>query len=117
MPMWMLAMAAEWCVLGSLGRVLLSIVHLLLELLRLLLVHERQANQAVLDLEGMEESSVLIVIPILKYFLIPYHTSCGRLRIQREIRVHSRASQCEDRVAVVEGRERTLTDTSTILSQ
>ena len=77
--MGMLTVTTERCIFGGLRRVPLSIVHLLLELLRLLLVHERQANQTVLDLEGMKEGSVLVVVPILKYLLIPYYTSCGRL--------------------------------------
>lgn len=53
------------------ARILLALVHLLLELLRLLLVHEAQAGEAVLQLEGVEEGPVLVVVPHIEDFLVP----------------------------------------------
>lgn len=51
--------------------VLLSFVHFLLELLSLLFVDEAQPSQAFLQFEGMEESTVLIVVPRIENLLIP----------------------------------------------
>jgi hypothetical protein len=65
--------------LGRLAGILFTIIHLLLELLRFLLVHERQAGKAFFKLEGVEERSVLVVRKSIVDLLIPYHASIGRL--------------------------------------
>jgi hypothetical protein len=52
---------AEGLVLGVLVGVLLAVLELLLEGPGLLLVGKRQASQAVLELEGVEEDAVLVV--------------------------------------------------------
>jgi hypothetical protein len=46
---------------GFLARMLLTLLHLLHKRLGLFLVGERQARRAVLELESMEESAVLVV--------------------------------------------------------
>jgi hypothetical protein len=65
--------SSEWRFQGCLARILLPVIHLLEELFRLLLVDEGQAGLAVLQLKGMEEDAVLVVVPILVDFLIPYY--------------------------------------------
>lgn len=60
-------------------RVLLSLIHLLLELLGLLVVGEGEASQASFQFEGVEEDAVLVVGKALEYLLIPDHAAvCGR---------------------------------------
>lgn len=64
------------CVLVS---AFLTLVNLLLELLGLLLVGKRKPSYAVLELEGKEKDSVLVVRKRVVDFLIPDHTSARRL--------------------------------------
>lgn len=71
---------SEWCRLGGFTRVLFPVIHLLLELLRLLFVDKGQARDTVLYLESVEESSVLVVAPRVEYLLVPYDPSHGGLR-------------------------------------
>jgi hypothetical protein len=61
-----------------LARVLLPLVHLLLEGARLLLVDKRQAGHALLELEGMEEGAVLVVLERVVDLLVPDHPSIRR---------------------------------------
>lgn len=75
---WLLNRPAKRCVPRGFAGILFSLVHLLLELLGLLLVHKRQSSQALLDLERVEEGSVLVVCPRFKDLLIPYYSSAGR---------------------------------------
>jgi hypothetical protein len=69
----------EWLNFGSLGSILLSIIHLLLKLLGFLLIDKRECGEAFFKLERMEEGSVLVVGKSIVDFLVPYHTSVGRL--------------------------------------
>jgi hypothetical protein len=71
--------ALEWRRLCLLTCVLLSLVHLLLELLRLLLADKREPREALFELEGMKKSAVLVVIEWIVYFLVPYHASTRTL--------------------------------------
>lgn len=60
-------------------RVLLPVVHLLLECLGLLFVGEREPRHAILELEGVEEDAVLVVSKCVVDFLVPEHaTACRR---------------------------------------
>lgn len=69
----------EWLASCILVRILLSLVHLLLELLRLFLVRKAQPGQTVLELEGVKEGPILVVLERIIYFLVPDHPSvCGR---------------------------------------
>lgn len=60
-------------------RILLPLVHLLLECLRLLLICEGQTGETVLEFEGVEKCPVLIVCEGVIYLLVPDHTSLCRL--------------------------------------
>lgn len=51
--------------------ILLALVHLLLELLCFLLIGKRQTGQAVLELKGVEEGTVLVVLERVVDFLVP----------------------------------------------
>lgn len=55
-----------------LTRILLPLVDLFFELSRLFLVHKGQPGHALLQLEGMEECAILIVLKRIVDFLIPY---------------------------------------------
>jgi len=66
-----------------LTRVLLPLVHLLLELPRLLLVHETQPEQALLPLEAVEERSILVVLEGIVDLLIPQHAAKCRRNIDK----------------------------------
>lgn len=68
-----LGCASERSLAGSLAGVLFPVVHLLEELLGLLLIHEGQAGQAFLELKGVEEDAVLVVIPSVEDLLVPNH--------------------------------------------
>lgn len=70
---------AEGLVLGVLVGVLLAVVHLLLERLGLLLVGEREAGKAVLELKCVEEDAVLVVGEGVVDLLIPDDAPAGRL--------------------------------------
>ena len=59
-------------------RILLPLVHLLLELLRFLLVRKTQPEHALLALEAEEEDAVLVVLEGVVDFLVPYHAAIGR---------------------------------------
>ena len=74
---------AEGFVPGALGRILLAVVHLLLERLRFFLVAERQPRQTFLELKGVEEDAVLVVREGVVDLLVPYHTAAGRLKYQQ----------------------------------
>lgn len=63
---------AKRLALGVFVRILLPLIHLLLELLRLLLVGERQAGETLLELESVEECAVLVVLEGIVDLLIPY---------------------------------------------
>jgi hypothetical protein len=52
-------------------RILLPLVHLLLELLRFLLVCKTQPKHALLALEAEEEDAVLVVLEGVVEFLVP----------------------------------------------
>lgn len=65
----------EGSLLCSLACVLFPVVHLLQELLRLFLVDERQPRQTLLHFEGVEEDAILVVVPCIVDFLVPYHSS------------------------------------------
>ena len=66
--------AAEGSRPSCLGSVFFPVIHLLLELLRLLLVDERQAGEALFELKGVEKNAVLVVAPCVKDLLIPNDT-------------------------------------------
>ena len=94
--------SAEGLVLGVLVGVLFAVVDLLLERLRFLLVGEREAGPAVLQLEGVEEDAILVVGEGVVYLLVPDDATVGRLQA----------------VSMPLGRSvRTLTDMSTSLIQ
>lgn len=73
------ASAAERLVSRILVCVFLAFIHLLLELLRFLFIRERQAGQAILELKGMEEGAVLVVLECVVDFLVPYDAAIGWL--------------------------------------
>ena len=58
-----------------LTRVLLPLVHLLLELPRLFLIHEAQPKQALLPLKAVEECPILVVLEGIVDLLIPQHAA------------------------------------------
>lgn len=70
--------------------ILLTFVHLLFELLCLLLVHEAQSREALLQFKGVEEGPVLIVVPCIEYFLVPDDSTPGGLDYgcQFELKYH-----------------------------
>lgn len=59
--------------LGILVRVLLSLVHLLLEFLRFLVIRKAEASHTVLKLETVEEDTILVVLECVVDLLIPYY--------------------------------------------
>jgi hypothetical protein len=61
--------------------VLLAFIHFLLELLRFLLVSKRQASQTVLELEGVKEGTVLVVLEGVIDFLVPDNTTVRGLQM------------------------------------
>lgn len=67
---------------GGPARVLLAVIHLLLELFGFLLVHKAQSSQAFLELEGVEEGPVLIIMPCVENLLIPDDAAGGWLERQ-----------------------------------
>lgn len=71
--------ASEWLVSRILVSILLSLIHLLLELLGLLFIRKRQTGQTLLELEGVEKDPVLVVGKGVVDFLVPYHAAVGRL--------------------------------------
>ena len=74
----------EWSSLGALTGVLLPLVHFLFECFRFLFVHKGKARQAVLQLKGVKEGTVLIVVEWIVDLLIPYDPSIrGLLSHQR----------------------------------
>lgn len=58
-------------------RILLPLIHLFLELLRLLLIGKAQAEAAILALEGVEEGAVLEVLEAVVDLLIPDDAAVG----------------------------------------
>jgi hypothetical protein len=72
-----LSSASKGCRLRSSACVLFSLVHLLFELFGLLLIDEAQASQAFLEFKGMEESSILVVVPCVEDLLVPNNSSVG----------------------------------------
>ena len=110
----MLVMVCGWrpskrLFLRGLARVLFPVVHLLQELLRLLLVDERQPSQALLEFKRVEKDAVLVVVPRLKDLLVPYHAAIPSL-----YRVSLFAPSGQQKKKEVEER---LTEISTIFSQ
>lgn len=75
----LLRASAEWCRASGLAGVLLAIVHFLLELLRLLFVDKAQRGQAIFQVEGVEEGTVLVIAPCVEDLLIPEDTATRRL--------------------------------------
>jgi hypothetical protein len=71
--------SAKRLVLGVLVRMLFALVELALELLRLLLVGERERCQAVFKLKSVEEDTVLVIGEGIVYLLVPQDTTVGRL--------------------------------------
>lgn len=71
--------ASKRCLYRSFARILLPIVHLLHELLRLFLVDEGQSCETFLELKGMEEGPILVIVPCVVDLLIPYNSSVSRL--------------------------------------
>ena len=71
------AQGAKGLVPGVLGRVLLAVVHLLLEGAGLLLVGEGEGGQAAVDLKGVEEDAVLVVGKLVVDLLVPQHAALG----------------------------------------
>ena len=59
-------------------RILLALVHLLLERLSFLLVGEREAGQTLLELKRVEEGAVLVVGEGVVDFLVPQDATIGR---------------------------------------
>lgn len=70
-----LSTSAECLASSVFVRVLLSRVHLVLELPSLFLVRKGESSQAVFEFERMEEGTILIVLKGVIYLLVPYHTS------------------------------------------
>lgn len=62
-------------------RILLPLIHLLLELLRLFLIREAQAKHTFLALEAVEECAVLVVGECIIYLLIPDDAAVGRRNV------------------------------------
>ena len=75
-------------ILCSFACIFLSVIHLLLELLRLLLIHKRQTSETLLKLERMEKGAVLIVGECVVYLLIPYDASVGWLSCDSAFNLH-----------------------------
>jgi hypothetical protein len=69
----------ERLVLRVLVGVLFTVVHLLLERLRLLLVRKRESGQTFFELEGVEEDAILVVREGVVYLLVPDDATVGRL--------------------------------------
>lgn len=67
----------------SFTSILLPFVHLLLELPRLFLVHEGQRGHTLLELEGVEKGSVLVVLEWIVDLLIPYHAAVSRRNVDQ----------------------------------
>jgi heme/copper-type cytochrome/quinol oxidase subunit 4 len=74
------AAAAKGLVFRVLVSILLAFVHLLLELLCFLLITKRQAGQTVLELECVEEGTVLVVLEGVVDFLVPDDAAVRGLR-------------------------------------
>ena len=74
------AATAKRLILCVLVCILLAFVHLLLELLCFLLISERQAGQTVLELECVEEGTVLVILEGVVDFLVPDDAAIRGLR-------------------------------------
>lgn len=59
----------------GLASILFPVVHLLEKLFGLLLVHEGEPRQALLQLKGVKEDAVLVIAPCVKNLLVPYDPS------------------------------------------
>jgi hypothetical protein len=70
--------SSEWRGSRLTGGILFTVVHLLLELLRLLLVDKAQPSYAFFELERVEKGAVLVVAPCIEDFLVPDHATRGR---------------------------------------
>ena len=73
--------AREWLVSGVLVRLLLPLVHLLLERFRLFLVGETESKHAVFAFETVEERPVLVVLEGVVDLEVPEYTSIGRANV------------------------------------
>lgn len=65
--------------LGLFADSLLPLVDLLDECFRFLLVREGKTGGAVLEFEGMEKGSILVISEVIVELLVPNHTSSGGL--------------------------------------
>lgn len=65
------ATRSKHCCFRTFTGILFPLIHFLLELFRLLIIHERQASSTVLELEGMEKRPILVVRERVVDFLIP----------------------------------------------
>ena len=74
------ATTAKWLVLCVLVCILLAFVHLLLELLGFLLICKRQTGKTILELEGVEEGTVLVILEGVVDFLVPDDAAIRGLR-------------------------------------
>jgi len=95
--------ATKRLTLGILMRILLPLVHLLLELLGLLFVHERQTSHTLLQLEAVKECAILVILKRIVDLLVPDNSTIGRLRLSA--------------MYTLIGAPLQLTETSTNLSQ
>ena len=77
------SVGSKWLLSCGLRSIFLTLIHLLLELLCLFLIHEREPGHAFFNLEGVKEGPILIVLKCIVDFLIPYHTSTGRLALDQ----------------------------------
>lgn len=81
MLVYRLRAATKGCRSRSSASILLSLVHLLLERFGLLLINKAQSRQTTLKLKGVEECTVLIVVPSVVDLLVPYDASVAGLCI------------------------------------
>lgn len=72
-----LGTSTEGCRLCSSACILLSLIHLLLELFGLLFVDKAQTSQAFFKFEGMKKGPVLVVVPRIENLLVPDNSSIG----------------------------------------
>lgn len=69
--------ALKRCCFGAFAGIFLSIVHLLLEFLGFLLIYKGKSSEAVFELKGVEEGSVLIVVERVIDLLVPDDSTVG----------------------------------------
>ena len=74
-----LTWSLKGCAFCLFASILLSFVHLLLELLGFFFIQEGESSKAILKLKRMKKRPVLVVEERIVDFLIPYDTSIGAL--------------------------------------